>query len=42
MRQVTVGQFREDGVTILSGLAAGEVVVTAGAHRLRADQAVRL
>ncbi len=42
LRPVTVGQFREDGVTITSGLAAGEVVVTAGVHKLRADQEVRL
>ncbi|HEX4942981.1 MAG TPA: efflux RND transporter periplasmic adaptor subunit [Usitatibacteraceae bacterium] len=40
-RAVTVGQFREDGVTVLSGLAAGEIVVSAGVHKLRADQAVR-
>lgn len=42
MRQVTVGQFREDGVTITAGLHAGDVVVTAGVHKLRADQVVRL
>ena len=32
----------EDGMTVTSGLAAGEVVVTAGVHKLRADQEVRL
>ena len=37
-----VGQYREDGVTIVSGLAAGDVVVTAGVHKLRAGQLVRL
>jgi multidrug efflux system membrane fusion protein len=42
LRPVSIGEFREDGVTILSGLHAGEVVVTAGAHRLRNDQPVRL
>ena len=42
LRPVAVGQFREDGVTITSGLAAGEVVVTAGAHKLRPDQPVRV
>ena len=42
LRPVSVGEFREDGVTILSGLAAGDIVVTAGAHRLRNDQPVRL
>jgi multidrug efflux system membrane fusion protein len=40
-RPVEVGQYREDGATILSGLAAGEVVVAAGVHKLRADQPVR-
>ena len=42
LRKVAIGQFREDGVTVTSGLAAGDVVVTAGVHRLRADQVVRL
>lgn len=41
-RAVQVGQYREDGATIVSGLAAGEVVVSAGVHKLRADQAVRV
>lgn len=41
-RRVTVGQYREDGVTIVSGLAAGEVVVAAGVHKLRAGQPVRI
>ena len=41
-RSVKVGQFREDGVTIVSGLQAGETVVTAGVHKLRADQVVRV
>jgi multidrug efflux pump subunit AcrA (membrane-fusion protein) len=40
-RAVEAGQYREDGVTILSGLAAGDVVVSAGVHKLRADQPVR-
>jgi len=42
LRRVKVGQFREDGVTIVEGLAPGEVVVTAGVHKLRADQLVRV
>ena len=42
MRPVSVGQFREDGVTITQGLQAGDVVVTAGVHKLRPDQVVRL
>ena len=41
-RAVQVGQYREDGATIVSGLAAGEVVVSAGVHKLRADQTVRV
>jgi len=42
LRSVAVGQYREDGVTITSGLAAGDMVVTAGVHRLRNDQPVRV
>ena len=41
-KPVTVGQFREDGVSITGGLAPGDVVVTAGVHKLRAGQAVRI
>ncbi len=41
-RPVAVGQYREDGATIVSGLAAGETVVAAGVHKLREGQAVRL
>ncbi|MBL0141317.1 MAG: efflux RND transporter periplasmic adaptor subunit [Betaproteobacteria bacterium] len=41
-REVKVGQYREDGATILSGLSGGEVVVAAGVHKLRADQPVRI
>jgi multidrug efflux system membrane fusion protein len=42
LRPVAVGQFREDGATVTSGLAPGEWIVTAGVHKLRADQVVRL
>ena len=42
LRPVAIGQFREDGVTVTRGLAAGDIVVTAGVHKLRADQVVRL
>ena len=42
LRAVSVGQFREDGVTVTGGLHAGDVVVTAGVHKLRPDQPVRL
>ena len=42
LRKVAIGQFREDGVTLTSGLASGDIVVTAGVHKLRSDQVVRL
>jgi multidrug efflux system membrane fusion protein len=42
LRLVQVGQFREDGVTIVSGLSAGETVVIAGVHKLKGDQVVRV
>ena len=42
LRRVKLGAFREDGATILEGLAPGEVVVTAGVHKLRPGQVVRV
>lgn len=42
LRAVEIGQYREDGVTILSGLKPGENVVTAGVHKLIPGQTVRL
>jgi RND family efflux transporter MFP subunit len=42
LRPVTVGAFREDGATIASGLKPGEVVVTAGVHKLVAGETVRV
>lgn len=42
LRSVVLGQYREDGVTITAGLHPGDVVVTAGVHKLRPDQVVRL
>lgn len=42
LRSVVLGQYREDGVTITAGLHPGDVVVTAGVHKLRPDQLVRL
>lgn len=39
---VKVGVFREDSVTILSGVKADDVVVTAGVHKLTAGQKVRI
>jgi RND family efflux transporter MFP subunit len=41
-RRVKLGQFREDGATVTEGLASGDVVVTAGVHKLRAGQVVRV
>ena len=41
LRPVGVGQYREDGVTITQGLQAGDIVVTAGVHKLRENQVVR-
>jgi RND family efflux transporter MFP subunit len=42
LRKVAIGQFREDGVTVTGGLQPGDVVVTAGVHKLRPDQRVRI
>jgi membrane fusion protein, multidrug efflux system len=41
-RPVQIGAYREDGVTVRSGVAAGDVVVTAGVHKLVAGETVRL
>lgn len=40
-RVVQTGAFREDGVLILSGLAAGERIVVAGVHTLLPGQSIR-
>ena len=42
LRPIAIGQFREDGATVTSGLQPGEWVVTAGVHKLRENQVVRL
>lgn len=42
LRPVAVGEFTGDKVQILSGLQAGDCVVTAGVHKLRENQVVRL
>ena len=42
LRPVKVAQFREDGATVTEGLSEGELVVTAGVHKLRPDQTVRV
>jgi membrane fusion protein, multidrug efflux system len=39
-RNVTAGQYTEDGVTIISGLQAGEMVAIAGVHTLVKGQKV--
>ena len=38
---VDVGQYAEQGVTVLAGLAGGETVVTAGVHKLQPGQVVK-
>ncbi|HTO48414.1 MAG TPA: efflux RND transporter periplasmic adaptor subunit [Burkholderiales bacterium] len=42
LRPVAVGAYREDGVTVRDGLRAGEVVVTAGVHKLLPGETVRV
>ena len=42
LRPVTVAAYREDGAAIATGLKAGEIVVTAGAHKLLAGETVRV
>lgn len=41
LRRITVGQYREDGVLVTSGLANGEWIVAAGVHKLREGETVR-
>ena len=41
-RAVEVAEYREDGVALSAGVQAGERVVVAGAHKLRAGEHVRL
>jgi len=40
-RAVTIGAYTEDGVLVRQGLKPGEVVVTAGVHKLLAGETVR-
>lgn len=42
LRNVELGQYRENGVTIVSGLNAGENVVIVGVHKLVPGQVVRM
>lgn len=41
LRTVTVGRYGEAGVAVTAGLNGGELVVTAGVHKLKAGQAVK-
>src|SRR4029077_18870101 len=38
---VSVGQYREDGVLVTSGVAQGDWIVAAGVHKLVPGQVVR-
>ena len=38
---VTIGQYREDGIVVTSGLREGDWIVAAGVHKLLPGQAVR-
>lgn len=38
---VTIGQYREDGVVVTSGVATGDWIVAAGVHKLLPGQVVR-
>jgi RND family efflux transporter MFP subunit len=42
LRPIEVGAYREDGATVTAGLKHGEVVVTAGVHKLLAGETVRV
>jgi RND family efflux transporter MFP subunit len=42
LREVTIVRYETDSVVIGRGLAAGDIVVTAGVNRLREGQSVRL
>ncbi|MFO1282460.1 MAG: efflux RND transporter periplasmic adaptor subunit [Burkholderiales bacterium] len=41
LRRVTLGGYREDGTLVTSGLADGEWIVAAGAHKLMPGQVVK-
>ena len=42
LRPVAIGAYREDGVTVRDGLRPGEIVVTAGVHKLIPGETVRV
>ncbi len=41
LREVRVGKYREDGVSVISGLLPSDWIVTAGVHKLVEGQVVR-
>jgi multidrug efflux system membrane fusion protein len=38
---IAIGQYREDGVLVTSGVAEGDWIVAAGVHKLQPGQVVR-
>ncbi len=42
LKHITVGDFGNAKIQVLSGLTPGEIIVTAGVHKLREGQKVRL
>ena len=42
LKSITVGEFGNAKIQVLSGLTPGETIVTAGIHKLREGQKVRL
>lgn len=42
LRHVQIGAYRDNGAVIVSGLAGGERIVSAGVHRLTAGQQIQL
>ena len=42
LKSITVGEFGDAKIQVLSGLTPGETIVTAGVHKLREGQKVRL
>jgi len=38
---VSVAGYRENGIVVTAGVVAGEWIVAAGVHKLRAGQSVR-
>jgi hypothetical protein len=41
-QEVTIGSLTDNGITILSGLAPGDIIVTAGVHYLEEGQQILL